>query len=218
MSDETTHDAPSDQAAERSAEPAPVERGSPGPAVPRRALRPKQQRFVEEYIVDFNGAQAAIRAGYSPRTARAIGAENLTKPYIAIAIREGMEALAHVAGITAERVIRELARIAFTDTRRYSTWGPDGVVLRASTELTEDEAAAVAEVSQTITKDGGTIRFKLHDKHAALVDLGKHLGMFTEKLDVTSNGQTIVQLVSAVPRPATNGARPPNRLRETVGP
>ena len=70
-----------------------------------KTLTPKQQRFVEEYLIDFNGAQAAIRAGYNKRSARAIACENLTKPYIAIEIAAGKEVLAEEAGLTVEKIL-----------------------------------------------------------------------------------------------------------------
>ena len=180
MSDETTHDAPSDQAAERSAEPAPqATGGATGPAVPPRPLRPKQRRFVEEYLIDLNATQAAIRAGYSPRTARSVASELLTNPNISAAVRYGLDKRSASTALTAEWVVARLREN----------------LLGALSDTPPQRAAA----------------------NGAMALLGKHLGLFPEKLDVTSNGQTIVQLVSAVPRPATNGVPPPNRLRETVG-
>lgn len=62
------------------------------------------------------------------------------------------------------------------------SWGPDGVKLIDSSRLDDDAAAMVCEVSETVTKDGGSIRVKLNDKGGALEKLGKHLGMFTERV------------------------------------
>lgn len=72
------------------------------------ALTAKQQRFVEEYLIDLNATQAAIRAGYSENTARAIGAENLTKPDIASEIKKRQDKLGEEAEITAEWVLLQL--------------------------------------------------------------------------------------------------------------
>ncbi len=83
-------------------------------------LSAKQQKFVDEYLVDLNGAQAAIRAGYSPDTARFIGHENLTKPYIQLAIAEARKAQQERTQITADAVVRELAMIAFADARELA--------------------------------------------------------------------------------------------------
>lgn len=75
------------------------------------ALNPKQQRFVAEYLKDLNATQAAIRAGYSEKTARAIGAENLTKPDIAAAIAKGQAKIAEKLAICAEDLIRDVVQI-----------------------------------------------------------------------------------------------------------
>ncbi|MDR1514077.1 MAG: terminase small subunit [Synergistaceae bacterium] len=147
-------------------------------------MNARQQRFVNEYLVDLNATQAAIRAGYSEKTAYSVGQENLIKPEIKNAIDAALAERSKRTEVTADRVVKELARIAFVDTRQIFEWGPDGVTLRPSDELTDDEAAIVAEVSETISKDGGSIKAKRFDKLKALELLGRHLGMFKDKLEV----------------------------------
>jgi phage terminase small subunit len=78
-------------------------------------LTPKQERFVQKYLVDLNATQAAIRAGYSQKTAASIGAENLIKPEIAKEIRKGKSALTKKAGLTSESMIQEMMRIGFSN-------------------------------------------------------------------------------------------------------
>lgn len=73
----------------------------------RQLLTAKQKRFVEEYLVDFNATKAAERAGYSKKTARFIGAENLTKPNIQAAIQEQIQARAARTEITADLIVQE---------------------------------------------------------------------------------------------------------------
>ena len=148
-----------------------------------RGLAPKQERFVAEYLVDLNATQAAIRAGYSRKTAGAQGEQLLRNVRISTAVSEAMAKRAQATGVTAERVVQELARVAFADPRGILEWGPDGVKLRKSAELTDDQAAAVAEVSESRTAAGGTLKAKMHDKVRALELLGKHLGLFTDKLE-----------------------------------
>lgn len=155
-------------------------------------LNPKQKQFVAEYLIDLNGKQAAIRAGYSPKTAEAQASRLLSHVKVAEAVAKAKATRAQRNEITADRVLQEMARIAFSDMRRFTTWGPDGVKLRDYEDLTDEEAAAVSEVSQTITEAGGSIKFKLHDKRAALVDLGKHIGLFTEKLDVSTSVRFLI--------------------------
>ena len=84
---------------------------------PQLGLNPKQQRFVDEYLVDLNATQAAIRAGYSVDTAGSIGHENLKKPEIQLAIAEARKQQQERTGITADRVLREIAHVALADAR-----------------------------------------------------------------------------------------------------
>jgi phage terminase small subunit len=144
-------------------------------------LTAKQVRFVEEYLVDLNATQAAIRAGYSAKTAQQMGAENLSKPVVAAAIEAGKAARSKRTTVTADRVVEELARVAFSDMREFTHWGATGVTLKESATLPADMARCVAEVSQTVTQHGGSIRFKLHDKVAALTKLLEHTSTFGDK-------------------------------------
>ena len=157
-------------------------------------LNDKQRRFVEEYLVDLNATQAAIRAGYSVRTAKSQGQRLLTNVDVAAAITKAQEKRSTRTGITQDRVLAELAKIGFADIRKAVRWGrnpgdvtsenadPNGlniypVSLVPSEEMDDDTAAAVAEVSLTQTG----VKIKMYDKRAALVDIGKHLGMFGGK-------------------------------------
>jgi len=146
-------------------------------------LSPKQKRFVQEYLIDLNATQAAIRAGYSPKAATQVASRLLTYAKVQEAVASATKTRALGAQITRERVLQELARVAFGDPRKVMTWGPNGVDLINSETLTDDEAAQVAEVSQTVTQHGGSIKLKRFDKVKALELLGRHLGMFEERED-----------------------------------
>lgn len=148
-------------------------------------LTPKQLRFVDEYLIDLNATQAAIRAGYSAKTAAQIGERLLRKVEIQAALSERMKEREQRTEITQDMVVAELAKIAFSDQRKVMTWGLSGVKLRDSESLTEDDAAIVSEVSETITAAGGSLKLKTHDKVKALELLGKHLGMFKDKVEIT---------------------------------
>lgn len=128
-------------------------------------LTSKQQRFIAEYLVDHNATQAAKRAGYSPKTAAIQGHKALRVPRIKQEIERREQLLLRRLDITAENALREVAKIAFSDIRDYVAWGPNGVVIRDSQQLTQDQSPCVAEVSETTN---GSVRFKLHDKTAAL--------------------------------------------------
>lgn len=147
------------------------------------SLTSKQAAFVQEYLVDLNGTQAAIRAGYAKRTANRIAAENLTKPVIQEAIKNALEARNQRTTVSQDRVIEELARIAFGNLRDFSMWNSTGVTLKDSETLTEAQAASISEVSHISNKGGDTKRVKQHDKVKALELLMRHMGMLTEKVE-----------------------------------
>jgi phage terminase small subunit len=141
-------------------------------------MTPRQRRFVEEYLVDLNATQAAKRAGYSAKSATTRGYRLLRNSEVAAAVAKAQDKRRARTQVSADRVVTELAKVAFGDPRRLLSWGPGGVVLRDSSELTEAEAALVSEVSETRTATGGTRKVKLHCKLTALNALGKHLGLF----------------------------------------
>ena len=164
------------------------------------SLTAKQARFVDEYMVDLNATQAAIRAGYSAKTAADIGRQLLRKTPVAGAIAERQRAVSERTGVTAERVIEELAKIGFANMKDYMRVGVDGDPYLDFSALTRDQAAALSEVTVEDFKDGRgedardvrRVKFKLHDKRAALVDLGKHLGLFKDKVELTGpNGDPL---------------------------
>ena len=136
-------------------------------------LTAKQIRFVDEYLVDFNATQAAIRAGYSKKTAAFIGAENLRKPQIAKEISRRQKDLQQRTEVTQEQVVKELARLAFADASVVCVTDFDN--------LTEDQRAAIQGIKPT--NFGWEI--KLCDKLKALELLGRHIGMFNDKLSLS---------------------------------
>src|SRR5215469_2878312 len=147
------------------------------------ALTPKQSRFVQEYLIDINGKQAAIRAGYSSKTAEVQASRLLSNAKVDAAVREAMQARSKRTEITADRIVVELARIAFANMRDY--WTKKGATLHLH-RLDQDRTAAVAEISIDETADGSGVlrrrtRLKLHDKLTALVCLARHMGMFSDR-------------------------------------
>jgi len=154
-------------------------------------LTDRQRRFVDEYLIDLNASEAARRAGYSAKTANVQGPRLLGNVSVAAAIAKAQTRRSERTQITQDAVLTELARIGFSDMRRFSTWGPNGVTLIDSDSLDEDAARCVAEVSQSTSKDGGKLSFKLHDKVSALEKIGKHLGMFIDRHDITSGDRPI---------------------------
>lgn len=148
-------------------------------------LTEKQATFVQEYLIDLNATQAAIRAGYSPRTSEQQGLRLLRNARVKEAVQKAMQERNQRVEISQDRILEELARIAFGDLRDAVTWGKEGVTLKESAELTQEQAAAISEVSETSTKEGGSTRIKRHDKVKAIELLMRHKGMLNDKLNLS---------------------------------
>jgi phage terminase small subunit len=161
-------------------------------------LTAKQARFVEEYMIDLNAKQAAIRAGYSPKTAAAIAEKLLKKPQVAKAIKAAMDERSERTAITAERVLDELARVAFADLSK--AFREDGT-LKALHEMDRDTRRAIVSLEVTAlhgeegVKIGTLSKIKLGDKLRALELLGRHLGMFNDKLTIAADAENPLQVI-----------------------
>ena len=152
----------------------------------------KQKKFIDEYLIDLNATQAAIRAGYSPKTARSIANELLTKPDIQTCIDKKQAVIARRTGISQDRVVRELAKIAFVNINDICT--SNG---RIRQDATDDDLSCIEsiKVKQTETDTGSSEEreVKLCSKLKALELLGKHLGMWNDKVDVNLNVPVVFQ-------------------------
>jgi phage terminase small subunit len=192
----------------------------------------KRLRFIEEYLIDLNATQAAIRAGYSKKTAGQIGEEILKIPEIAALIAERQGEISQKLEITQEMITAELAKIGFSDIRKAVAWfsqvavaAPDErsvdeiiedggeirhaivnqVELVSSNEIDDATAAAISEISMT---EKGGLKVKFHDKQTALVNLGKHLGMFKDTVKIEGAAEIIAALEEARQRAAEANAKP----------
>lgn len=157
---------------------------------PRLGVR--QRRFIEEYLVDMSPVRAAERAGYAPDRAARTAARLLRAPAVLEAVEQAMRCRAARTEVTQDLVVRELAAVGFSMMTDLCHWSDEGVRLRDSTELTREQAAAVAEVRESSTARGtrsargeqadapvrGGVQVKLHSKLKALEMLARHLGMF----------------------------------------
>lgn len=143
----------------------------------KQKLTEKQKRFVQEYLVDLNATAAARRAGYSEKTADRIGPELLGKTCVSDAIKKAMEKRSARTEITQDRVLEELAAVAFSRGTDYANVIAGCVVVNDTAQLTDAQKAAIISIKQT--KEG--VEIKLADKHRALELLAKHLGLLSEK-------------------------------------
>jgi len=150
-------------------------------------LAPKQQAFVREYMLDSNGTQAAIRAGYSKKTAQEQSSRLLSK----VIIREALQVLTDKADDEAILTVKEkrkmlgdMARVAMTD---YYTMGADGTMIpKAAEDMTRAEQLNLGEMKNVITADGAYQVIKPLDK-LKIIDLdNKMAGIYTETASVTN--------------------------------
>jgi phage terminase small subunit len=164
-------------------------------------LTPKQEMFVKEYLIDLNATQSAIRAGYSAKRAEITGSELVRNRKVADLIQTEMDKRAAKYEITADRVLQEIAKLAFHDPRKF--FDDDGRIKPIS-ELDDDTAMALSgiETFHKIVgdeKDGMAVvtKIKTADKGANLERLGRHLKLFTDKIELNASSELAELLKSA---------------------
>ena len=146
-------------------------------------LTEKQRLFVEEYLIDLNATQAAIRAGYSAKTADVQGSRMLGNVKVQQAIAEAMAKRSKRTGVNQDRVVLELAKLAFV--KMTDLVDSEG---RIKTDATDDDLSCIESIKykESDNEYGGSVEreVKISSKLKALELLGKHLGMWNDKLDV----------------------------------
>lgn len=152
------------------------------------ALNKKQKRFVEEYLIDLNATQAAIRAGYSPSTAYSIGNENLRKPEIKSEIDKAIAERSKRTGINADRILQELGKLGFVNIADVVDLETGKVKDSAS----DEDLACIQSIKIKSTEWGTEREVKFYDKKSTLELMGKHLGMWTDKLEIKAESVVIV--------------------------
>ena len=165
-------------------------------------LTDKQARFVDEYLVDLNATQAAIRAGYSAKTAGQIGEQNLKKLEIQKAIRERQEVLKMKTEITQEWVVERYRRIVEGCDKRLF-FNDDGSVKPPSQWSAEMGLAVAGFEVQELGDEGLAVsvsKLRFQDAKAALDSLARHLGMFKDKVEVSVDESLAERLARAKER------------------
>ena len=153
----------------------------------------RMKKFVDEYLIDFNATQAAIRAGYSPDTANEQGSQLLARPDIRELVAEGQKAIAERTQTFQDNAVDELKIVGFSDLADFLTVKEGGIVEQKSfDQLTKAQTKCIKKIKQTVrtshSSDGtilhqtATLEVELHDKLRALELLGRHLGMFNDTL------------------------------------
>ena len=141
------------------------------------SLTPKQRTFVREYQLDLNATQAAIRAGYSAKTARSQGQRLLTNVDIRALVRQGQERLAAKAEVTKEGIVEHCRQIMETELRDVLSWDGKTLTVKAFKDIPGAVHPSIESIKQTKGADGSTrLEVKLHDKLRAISELNKMLG------------------------------------------
>lgn len=178
-------------------------------------MNAKQEAFAREYAIDRNGKQAAIRAGYSPRSAEVTASKLLRNPKVAAMVAELDQRHAATAEISAEETVRELARIGTASITDAMRWDDEGARLIPSDQLNPAVAAAIAEVTDEVTYVGGSEedgvilkrkrKIKMHPKTPALVKLAeihKLLGPLARDQDAADDIPGVIVVPSRESRDA----------------
>jgi len=174
----------------------------------------KRRRFVREYLKTLDAKEAGRRVGFTNAAGAHRALRWLKEPAVAQAVERGLAARRRRKLLSADRVLEEFARIAFADIRDYATWDGKSVTFLPGDELSDDAAAAIAEIARV----GKAPRIKLHDKKAALNALARHLGLFApraESADPKAAREAAAQLrdklaariAALAADPKSNGAR-----------
>lgn len=157
-------------------------------------LTVKQQRFIDEYLIDANATQAALRAGYSKKTAHSIGQENLKKPAIAEALAVAQQERAERTMTTGDRVAYELALHAFgvlgdffdSDTGRLlevHELPKEAQARLAATEIVRTKTTRSSDGEESTMQEDSVVKIKLWDKMAALNMLARINGLYKDKVE-----------------------------------
>lgn len=157
----------------------------------KRQLSDQRQRFVEEYLIDLNGTQAAIRAGYSVKTAQEQSSRLLSNVMVQEAISKAMAARSRRTGVNQDRVVLELAKLAFV--KMTDVVDSNG---RIKQDASADDLSCIESIKykESDNEFGGSVEreVKIGSKLKALELLGKHLGMWNDKLDVNITQPVVI--------------------------
>jgi phage terminase small subunit len=181
----------------------------------KKELNPKQSAFCREYVKDYNGTQAAIRAGYSKKTAQEQSSQHLSKLIIQQEIARRESLIENKVLVTKDKILRELSILGFSDMQDHVTIddagcvqavGIDNLPVGASRAIKKvKEKRVIKSIQGTKDKPSEdvilerTFEFELHDKITPLINMGKELGMFRDRKEIGLDDQTVELILSALP-------------------
>lgn len=143
----------------------------------------RKELFAREYIIDYNATKAAIRAGYSEKTAYSQGHRLLKDAEINRLIKQFKQERIERLEFTADDVLRELGAVAFSDITDVVTVIDDKLLIQNTEDLPPLVAKSIESIKETTGEYGGSITVKLHSKLTALQTLGKHFGIIKDSVE-----------------------------------
>ena len=154
---------------------------------------PKHERFCQNIFTGMPAGRAYEEAGFSPDPTAGNARRMLGKEYVARRIEELRAVVAQENNLSAARILSEKSKIAFHNPADYLSFNEDGTAELDLVALDRDHCAAISEITcvTTYNRNGGKstrVSIKLYDKNSALTDLGKHLGLWTEKVEIGRPG------------------------------
>lgn len=163
----------------------------------RAKFTDKEEKFIQQYIICMNGAEAARRAGYAHSGARQEASRLLTNADIYAEIQKRREALRNKHEVKKEEIVRELKAVAFSNLKAVSKWSKNSVEVFDSDDLDEDASAAIKKVKQQDHEHGRNIEIELHDKISSLEKISKLLGYLSDKPgdDQPTHSPTVTELL-----------------------
>jgi len=155
-----------------------------------KKLTPKQLLFIDQYFeLKFDGTEAYLQTYPHVKkreTAKAAASRLLTNVNLIEEVERRQAVMRETNKELIEEIVDEVKNLAFANIGNYVSWGPGGVTLKSSENMTPEQLAAVAEVTEVVTKDGGSVRFKMHSKVRNLELLMKYYGLIVERKEISS--------------------------------
>lgn len=168
-------------------------RSSPKP----RACNEREILFLSEYMKDWNGTQAMLRAGITtkPTVAKVYASEWLVRPHVIAELADRRQLLMEKHELTLDRLLEELRRVGFANISDLIQWDDNGLTLRPSSTLPESQLAAVAEISEISSKGKTKLAVKMHPKLEALCQLLKHVAPTTTRGGSTAPREEVATII-----------------------
>jgi phage terminase small subunit len=159
-------------------------------------LTNKQLLFCKEYLLDLNATASAVRAGYSKATAKEQGYELMKKQHVQDKIKEFNEERMRRVQVDADYVLQELLSIAQDDIKNYLDYVVEPITGHVSILLKDSTNVNTKNISELSFSKDGSLKFKRYSRENALIQLGRHLGLFEDKLTLKTNLEKILSQYS----------------------